>query len=202
MMIAETQGHFLLICKFHGTYRSAPQKLYQNQMDMKAVVEIDKLIEDCTMGRGIVSLVDKELKELLGVEGPYMRTRVYNTRVAEEEEVKKLWRKMGRGNHVQSLAMEHEVIVGVLEEKDVMEEWSKEWNEGVVWSEKGKKTYAVLINGNHRLELVKTFLMGRGLTELERYVKDGKAEKADKIRAELRLKAAWTARLINLGNIF
>ena len=174
--------------------------MYKIKGEIEAKVEIDNLIEECTMGRGVISLVDKELKEILEIEGPYLETQVYNSRDAEEKEVKTLWINTGRGENLQPLAMEHEVVIGVLKEEDVMEEWSKRWDKVVVWSDEGKKGSAILVNGNHRLQLVKTFLMEQGLRDLKACLKAGKTKDAEEIRKELRLKAVWTARLINLGN--
>lgn len=169
---------------------------------MEAIVRIDNLIEECTMGRGIISLVDKDLKELLEIEGPYLETQVYNSREAEEKQVKMLWAKTGHGENLQPLMMEHEVVIGVLKEEDVMEDWSKKWDKVVVWSDKGKKGSAILVNGNHRLHLIKTCLMEQGLRDLKACLKAGKKRHAEVLRKELKLKAVWTARLINLGNGF
>lgn len=174
------------------------KKTYEKNKTREERVEIDHLIEEVTMGRGIVSLVDKNFKEKLGIEGPYMATQVYNTRLVLEDNLKKLWAEMGRGEGVQSISIEHEVIVGVGED-DVAEDWTKKWDEAVVWSDKGKQGSADLVNGNHRLQIIQGFIMKQAFVELEKLLKKGDTGNAEKIKAELRLKSQWTARLINLG---
>jgi len=162
-------------------------------------MEIDNLIEEITLGRGIIHLMDEGLKKDLQLEGPYLKTQVFNNRGASAEDVKKLWAKMGCGNNLQSKVMAHEVIIGVTDEEDIGEGWSKRGDQMVIWSDRGKKGSMILINGNHRLEVVKRYLLEKGLKELQQCSKEKDKGNAQKLRAEMILKAQWSAKLINIG---
>ena len=162
----------------------------------KEMASVEKMVQDVTVGKGIVHLVDEETKKLLGIEdSPYLRTQVYNTRDASAQDVEKLWKEMGCGANVQWMLMEHEVIIGVNSSDDL----AAKWDDVVVWSEKGKSGFAVLINGLHRLQMVKTWMLSEGLLELKQFLKEKNVAGADKLRAELRENTKWTAKIVDLG---
>jgi len=173
--------------------------MYQHIKEMDENTAIENLVEEVTMGRGIIHLMDQELKDLLDIEGPYLQTQVFNTREASLENVRKLWTKTGSGSNLQSKSVEHEVIVGVHGADDVAEDWSKKWDQKVIWSSQGSKGSAILLNGNHRLQLIKTFALEKGLEELAIHQKAANGIQAQKIKDELELKIEWVARLINMG---
>lgn len=162
-------------------------------------VKVDNMVEEVTLGFGSIDLVDKELKELLETEGPHLETQVYNVRKATLESIRKLWVKVGLGESLHAICVENAVIVAVEGEDSMAGEWTKKWDHALVWSEKGKKGVVVLVNGNHRLQLVKLFLLEKGLKELEECLRRGLAEKAEKVRKELRLLVKWTARVVDQG---
>jgi hypothetical protein len=166
---------------------------------MEENVAVDNKVEEVTLGHGIIDLVDKELQSLLETKGPYLKTQVYNLRNATTEAVGKLWTKMGRGENVQAISVEHEVIVAVDGEDFVAEDWCKKWDDGVAWSDKGKAGFIILMNGNHRLQLVKLYLLGKGLLELEECLKKRHTEKAEQVKKELRMLVRWTARVVDTG---
>jgi len=173
--------------------------MYKNIREVEDSARIEGLANQVVIGYGTIDLMDEEIKKVLEVDGPYLKTRVYNTREASVEQVKKLWANMGNGETLKWLSREHAVIVGVEGMNVFMAEWKRDWNQPVMWSEDGKKLPMVLINGNHRLELVKRFLLGKRLEEFRNCVMGGDLKKGKLLRAELLFKLKWSARLIDMG---
>lgn len=176
------------------------QDLHSRTRSAKETALVEKMVEDVTLGRGIVHLVDEKMKMLLGIEdSPYLTTQVYNTRDASEQDVEKLWKEMGCGSNVQWMSMEHEVVIGVNGDDHLAADWSKKGDHVVMWSEKGKGGFPILINGLHRLQMVKTWKLREGLLELKKLLKGKDAASADNLRAELRENTKWTAKIVDFS---
>lgn len=80
------------------------------------------------MGYGILELVEGDSKQMFNCIGLFLRTKVFNRRLASDDDVKKLWKSTNQGQTLQQITVEHAVIVGVEDPRYLADDWSKKWN--------------------------------------------------------------------------
>lgn len=192
---------------------------YKSKDNIQHQADLDRHIEELTLGFGILALVDQDLHKNLGCIGPFLKTKIFNTRLASFEDVKKLWISTGHGDNIQWKNIQHAVIVGVEDPDFLADDWTKEWDAPVKWSKKGQAqdSSVILINGNHRLEMLKQYVLCKRLAKLNVllgksnnfyfstflywiFAGNQSTKDMESLQKDLRTDVQWTARIINLGN--
>ncbi|KAF8949770.1 hypothetical protein BDZ97DRAFT_1899742, partial [Flammula alnicola] len=162
-------------------------------------VEVDNKIKELTLGWGIIHLIDKALQTTLKIEAPALTTQVWNTRAATTKSVRDLWAKMNKGEALSRISIEHAVIVGIQNKAMLKAGWNGPWNQPVEWCDPLDLEMALLlIQGNHRLEIMRQHALADCLKELKKHIAKGDDAKAEAVRKEMWEKTKWVAQIIDL----
>lgn len=160
--------------------------------------KIEATVCKLEIGWGQIHLLNKEARDAVEIQEPYMLTQQWNEREASSDGVSKLWQGTSEGHNIHWMRPEHAVTIAVSGRDNII--GKPQASRLVEWGPNAKNAKVILVDGNHRLTMVRKYLLEKPLRELERAKKKQFTENARKgFRHEILNKSRWLARIIDLG---